>query len=299
MKNLGLKLLSLLIAVTLVYFVQSQGNGSQVGFLVPIELKNIPEGKVLVRPIRSQASVTVRGPSFLVSQIPISPPRLAVTFPADVGAKYVARLSTIPLELPPAVDVVSIEPSEIEFSFDTVLTKMLPIEVPQIGRLPAGMILQGVTVQPTEVQVRGPESVVRALTRVESAPIDLREISGDVKKSVQLRTAPEQVEYSVSVVEAEIRAALKPVERLMGPLPVEIRAVRSRRVLVEPAQVRVQVQGPLEIVKELEMAKVLPFVRLNESAKDRDEVEVFVDVPAGLQVLAVTPPKVRLREKSK
>ena len=74
--NLLLKLVSLLAAILLAYSVHSDRNTSVLSFNVPIEIKNPPDDKVLVKPTRRLAQVTVRGPSFLVGPLVSSPPPL-------------------------------------------------------------------------------------------------------------------------------------------------------------------------------------------------------------------------------
>ena len=94
-KNLGLKLISLVFAIILAYFVNSEGNTSIVGFVVPVEFQNVPSDKVLLRPSHRQVEVTIKGPSFVISKVAAEPRVFKVRLPIGVGNSFSARYHTI------------------------------------------------------------------------------------------------------------------------------------------------------------------------------------------------------------
>ena len=83
-QHLPLKIASLFIALILAYAVHSAGNASVVSLYVPVEIKNIPDDKVVVSPTKRSVQITIRGPSFLIGPIASSPPSLRARLPDEV-----------------------------------------------------------------------------------------------------------------------------------------------------------------------------------------------------------------------
>ncbi len=292
--NLLLKLVSLLAAILLAYSVNSERNTSVLSFNVPIEMKNAPDDKVLVRPTRRMAQVTVRGPSFLVGPMVASPPPLRVVVPDDVGERLNVSLKTSDLSVPSMIEVVGIEPSEMEFVFEPVERKEFKVEVPRVGQLPKELTLSKVDVEPKVASVKGPRSELKQLRFIESEPIDLSDISETQTVTLNLRTPGNQSSLITKTVSVRVAINEVPRQRTFERRPVELRTSPNLSGIgLDPTEVSVIVEGPPAVVAEIDPGAIVPFVRVRESppAEGR-KVDVNVDVPAGCSVSKVEPPSV-------
>ncbi|RIL10909.1 MAG: hypothetical protein DCC75_03375 [Proteobacteria bacterium] len=299
MNNFWMKLASLLIAVFLAvvvnfYFVSNDNNTSVLQFIVPVEVKNIPAEKMLLLPVNRQVEVTIQGPSLFVSKFASTNPTLKVSIPSEVKNKFIAPLRREDLKAPPEVQVVSIKPSEIEFTLDTRITKEVPVIVPQIGQLPENLKLVSIKAEPDKVKVSGPESEVKAIKNVESLPLDLREIRESGEQNLAVRvpgsmsdSAPRQISVNVTVNSVQVEAKYE-------QLAVEIRSLRPERFSLSPARVNLEVSGSKEAIKNLKPEEILPYVRLGEESKPGDKVKVGVDLPKGISLVYINPEKVDL-----
>lgn len=293
MRNFGLKLFSLGIALVLAYFVHSQGNTSVIGFVVPVEIVNLPEEKVIVWPRNQQAQVTVKGSSFLVSRIAASPPAFRVKVPDDVEGHFVAPLRGSELGLPEGVEILNIEPHELEITLDDLLQKEVPLEVPRLGRLDEHLKLAEFSVEPRTVVVRGPESDVAGIERVETPPVDLRSIKEDTVREVRIPRPGPLSDVSAEVARVAIGVTSIQQVRSFPQQPIEIRSAAHIAYSVEPQVVHVEVSGPKRVVKDLKDEEVVPFVRVREPLSS-GPVRVEVDVPPGCTAALVDPDKVSL-----
>jgi YbbR domain-containing protein len=291
-KDLGLKCFSLLVAILLSYFVNSEGNTTVVGFIVPVEIKNIPKNKLLIWPLNRQAQVTIRGPSFLVSGVASSPPAFEVEVPPDVESRFIAALKSSDLALPPAIEVMSIEPSELELTFDNLISKEFLVEVPRIGKLAENLELGELSIHPSKVVLRGPQTEVGKIERIETYPLDLRDLTTDESRELSLRIPGALSEPSVKQVRVEVRLNKVQKERLFHDLPVEIRLTSGAPVRVAPDLVDVEVSGPIDIVQKLRPEELNPFVRIRSGDSIGQQAEVLVDLPKGVVLVAVEPPRV-------
>lgn len=295
MRDFNLKLLSVGIALLLVLFVNSDSNVSQIGFVVPVEVQNIPQGKVLVRPLNMQAQVTVRGPSFIVSQIPLSPPNIKLRVPSNVENRFVASLKQQPLDVPPSVKIVSIEPTEVEFVFDNVVTREVPVVVPQFGTLPENVVLQDISVRPERVTVRGPEREVGRLSRIETEPIDLSEFKTSDRREVAIRTVGPLVELSANRATVAVAVNVRKLERRFSDVPVEARGAAAAQVALEPSKVTVELSGPLSQVQALTAKELSAFAQVDSAPQEPITLPLSVVVPSGLTILSTQPSTVQVR----
>ncbi|MBI5342727.1 MAG: YbbR-like domain-containing protein [Deltaproteobacteria bacterium] len=67
-KNLGLKSLALVLAVVLWWFVAGESK-VQVGFAVPLEIRNIPQGMTIMNKVERQVEVRLAGPPSLLGGV--------------------------------------------------------------------------------------------------------------------------------------------------------------------------------------------------------------------------------------
>lgn len=292
-RNLGLKALAAIIAMLLYFFVHSQSNSSVRTLVVPVEVQNLPENRVLVIPTARQAQVTIQGPSFLVAEIASSALAFKVRLPPNVGKRHEVSLQEESLGLPSAIRVLSIDPSEMEVLLDTRAAKTVPVEVPKIGTLSDTLKLSDLAVSPDRVEVSGPESELGALSSLQTYPIDLRSISGDTTLNLAIRTPSVHVRLSQGEVSVSVKVSSVTVERNFSGVPVEIRSRGPGNYVLSPRSVFVQVSGPKAVVKELKKEEIIPYVRIDAPVEEQKEFEVSVDLPKGVGLVFLDPKKIQ------
>jgi YbbR domain-containing protein len=292
--NLILKLVSVLAAILLAYSVHSDRNTSVLSFNVPIEIKNPPDDKFLVKPTKRMAQVTVRGPSFLVGPLVSSPPPLRVVVPDDVGDRLQVSLKSSDLSVPSMVEVVGVEPSEIELVFEPVEQKELKIEIPRVGQLPKDLTLTKVDFDPKVASVRGPRSELKQLRFIESDPIDLGDLSESRSLNLNLRNPGNQLTLITKAVSVRIGINEVPRQLTFEKRPVELRtSPRVSDIGFEPLEVTVIVEGAPGLVAELDPGDVVPYVRVKEPPpKEGRVIDLSVDLPEGISVSRVEPASV-------
>ena len=292
--NILLKLVSLLAAILLAYSVNSERNTSVLSFNVPIEIKNAPEDKVLVRPTRRMAQVTVRGPSFLVGPMVASPPPLKVVLPDGAGERVEVSLKTADLAVPSMIEVVGVEPAEMELVFEPLEKKEFKVEVPRVGQLPKELTLSKVDVEPRMATVKGPRSELKQLRFIESEPIDLSDISETRTVTLNLRTPGNQSSLITKSVSVRVAINEVPRQRTFEKRPVELRTSPNLSGIgLDPTEVSVIVEGPPAVVAEIDPGEIVPYVRVKDAPpKEGTKVDVNVDIPAGCSISKIEPASV-------
>jgi hypothetical protein len=206
--NLNLKILSLIIAVLLWFFVIGESKTEQ-GMDIPVEFKGIPEAVTIVNDVPATIHVRVKGSTTLLRPLSDKPPILSIDLAAaKIGENIILLDKKYLKNLPLGVDVVDISPVSITVVLDRIVERRLPIEVATTGALPPGYILSRLEAIPQTVVVRGTRTYLEDLDRIVTKPIDLGEINGRLEREVPLVFIPGKLKFidpiAVKVI-AEIR----------------------------------------------------------------------------------------------
>lgn len=299
MKNLQLKLWSLLIAIAIAYFVNSQTNAGVVTLVVPIELKNLPAEKLILLPNVSQAKITVRGPSYLLGELNTSPPSFKVRVPDGVANRFEVTLQGSSLALPPKVEVLSIDPATIEYILDDKMVKEVPVVVPRVGEINSNYTIKSIKAQPGLIKLEGPKTELDGVKTVQTSPLDLRGLKESETRQLGLNLPGKFTKASESEVQVAIDLVSHFKTETINNLPVEIRSTLGKSFKTEPATVSVEVSGPEELVKHLKAAQLAPYVRVKNTRRANMLYRVSVDLPQDLSLIRVKPERVRLVDAEK
>jgi YbbR domain-containing protein len=170
--NLGLKLLSLALAVALWLAVAGEPV-AEVAVDVPIALHNVPENLEISSESIPKAQIRFRGPERIIRRLQ----------PADVyaeielnGAKPGQRtfdLAAHQIHHPRELTVVQVIPSEVQLTFDLRLTRQVPVQPRVIGTFAEGYQIGQVQSDPAVVNITGPKRRVEAIEAATTDPVDV------------------------------------------------------------------------------------------------------------------------------
>lgn len=299
-ENLGLKLVSLVIAVGVFAFVRGSGT-TQRSLDVPL-LAMLPptgEGKpVLLSTLPDKLRVTLRGASSVLGGLKaeeIGP----VQIDLRGGRRSLIRVGGDQLNLPAGVRFVSIEPRTLSLSWDQSVTRVVPVRPSIVGTLPPRARVSVVDVEPSRLRVRGPSLYVDPIVSVHTDEIDTTGLgAGRYERRIALESLRAGVDYEAA---AGVRVTFEIVptvgERRFNAVPITI--VGVGRMQVRPSAVNVEVRGDPVAVEELTQAQVVPFVEAPPPPRQRGASSIAVQIrplPSGLtavieptEVLLVNP----------
>jgi YbbR domain-containing protein len=168
MKSLGLKVLALFLAFV-VWFIVSEPRRERVSeraFAAPLSLIGMPRDLVITTPVPDSVSVRLRGRSSELRSM--SSQNLEVTVDISWAQPGEATITLRPqaLNVPPDVEVVSIEPNKVRFRVEQLRQSAVRIRPFLVGQLPAGYVAGDPTLMPEQALISGPASQVRNITEV-------------------------------------------------------------------------------------------------------------------------------------
>jgi YbbR domain-containing protein len=293
--NLGLKFLSMVLAVTVFLLVNTDRDreaSKQVGVLY-----SLPDDKVLVSDRLDEVHVTVKGPSRRFRRLDSIPP---ITLDLRKAPNGEVPITADMFHLPPGLQITSISPSMVRVAFDKRVEKEVKISPNVTGRPQHGYVVDDIKVTPATIKIRGAASVLAAILAMKTDELNVENATASLTDE-RLLALPVGVdlegsqEVSVGVV---IKAEL--VTRKLPGLVVAVRGDDATRWKVTPADVEVTVTGEL---LSIEKGPITPIVKVAPGDTKPHEVDVTIDglsstvgrkiSPDRVMVAPVAPPPPR------
>ncbi|HEX8072168.1 MAG TPA: CdaR family protein [Pyrinomonadaceae bacterium] len=252
----GLKLLALVITAGLWWGVTSQRTPAAVRLRRVQLFLVLPSDVELSNDLREELDVSLRGSQRALAALKAGDVIVNYDASSLQPGTHLVRLTPqdVTLELPEgispgSVQIERIEPAGIKLQLERRVEREFAVSVPVVGQPAKGFELIGVTAVPERVRVRGPESHVNALQKVQTEPVavDDRADSFAVRQVVvdipDPKLVPQETAVDVQVQIGELR-----VEKTLTG--VSVRAAGDAGA-PQPAQADVTVRGPRSAVEDL------------------------------------------------
>ena len=293
-RNLPLKLLSLLIAFSLWFFVNFGERDSEESLKVPLELRNIPAHLMITSPRVDFIDVRVSGPRALLGRIDRNRVSIGLDLSGVRPGPAVFRVDPASLNLPRGVQALRINPSQITLETERVNHKPVPVRLRLGGKLPADLQVGDTKVSPETVQITGPASDVRDIAAVNTEPLDVNgATAGTIERELRLEAAGDYISLSANRVAAQVRIEEVQTTREFKTVPVDVRSAPVP-YRVTPDRVRLSVRGPRRLLNNLELEPGAVYIEADGVGTGQHMVKVSVDLPAGVDVVSLDPEKVEL-----
>ncbi len=174
--NWTLKLLSLAFALLLWMFIMGERR-LEVGYRVPLELQNIPQGLMVANEVPSLVDVRVSGPRTLQMKVSSNDISIIVDL-TDLkpGLTTFKRLEER-LNLPSGLRVTRLSPSFIDLKLERIKQKLVPVKVALIGEPLSGFKVASVKLVPDEVLIEGAETELKSVSEVTTEDVDLNGVN--------------------------------------------------------------------------------------------------------------------------
>jgi YbbR domain-containing protein len=179
-ENWGIKILSLGLSLTLWFYVTSTGK-TELTLSIPIELRNIPAGMVVVGDVAGSLDVRMQGQERVLREGIINKKVFAVLDLAMTReGENVIRLSPDDINRPGGAIVTHLSQSAVKVKLEPLVRKSLRLK-PILRGVPAsGYRLTSTTVTPSRIMLEGPASVMKMLRTIETMPIDIQQANQSV-----------------------------------------------------------------------------------------------------------------------
>ncbi|HSW63041.1 MAG TPA: CdaR family protein [Dissulfurispiraceae bacterium] len=184
-KNIGLKILSVALAITLWFYVSNRGE-SETSVEAQIDFKNIPAGMEILRQSMRKATVNVQGYEQEIYRLRSTDVRVVVDLGSAKKGETMQSLVRENVVLPRSLKVLRIEPATIKVSLDETATRTLQVKPHITGTPERPFELKSATAKPSAVKIEGPRSEIEKISVLRTDPIDITGLDEDFTQNAKL-----------------------------------------------------------------------------------------------------------------
>jgi len=198
--NWGIKLVSLGLSLTLWVYVTSKGK-TEMTLTVPLELRNIPQDMAVVGNVAGSLEVRIQGQERILRDITVADKMVGIIdlSMTKIGENTV-HISPDDIKRPSDVTVTHMSLSELKVKLEPLVRKTFRLKPVLHGAPAAGYRRARIIVTPSKITVEGPESLMTALSRLRTMPIDIQ----DAKETVTVEPKIDYQGQPVKLLEQNI-----------------------------------------------------------------------------------------------
>lgn len=201
--NIGLKILSVVLAMSLWFFVTYRGQ-SEIVIDVPLEFKNIPKNLELLRQNTKKVSLNISGHERLLKALSPMDVRVFVDLSNAKKGETVYYLDKDNIVIPRTIKVLRIEPTSVKVTLDESTSRIVPVRAYLIGSPETGYKVKSIDVRPSFVEVEGAKTEVARIALLRTEPIDITGIDSNMAQNVRINTNGRNIRTKVSEVTVKI-----------------------------------------------------------------------------------------------
>ncbi|WP_419174926.1 YbbR-like domain-containing protein [Desulfosediminicola sp.] len=295
-----LKFASLMLATVLWYFVGGEDIVDK-NIQVPIEIINMPRDLVISNQFKKEIEVTVSGPRSVLKDMENQSVTRQINLSNATPGTNVIENDNKAIRVPRGVTVLRIQPSTVILSLDKLIQKSFKIMPVTTGDVAAGYDLVQMQMNPDNITITGPETVLSHADALLTDIIDVSGMSASRQVQVPLDLDPAIVDLiGETSVTADITIKPRMVQKRISKVAV-IGYVGGELREVEPKQVEILANVPVLLMrKNADLQQLFSVTAVGDSADDGELPVIAVprqDVQLPIQVLSVRPESVTLIKK--
>ncbi|RMG44142.1 MAG: hypothetical protein D6723_19715 [Acidobacteria bacterium] len=294
-QNKLLKLLSLALAFLIWFTVSTQEQGDRLLQDVPLRVLHSPT-TIITNVVPKAVNVRVRGPLAVVNDLDPEGIEVIVDVSELDPGNYVIGPEEVH-HIPSTVEVRQIDPPYIPINLERKIVRDLPVS-PQIvaGQLPSDRVIIGSTVEPSTVQLAGPESKVNRIEHLVTERIVIPENAASqhtflvnvVPPGQHMTITPARVKVTVTIDEV----VEKRLDHLTPKRPPRVR-------IPSGTSLSVTLRGPRTFLDKIGPDDIIVSVNVAGLSRGEHEVTPSIALPDEfrdwVQVIAIEPPSLTVR----
>lgn len=300
-KNLMAKIIALIVAVILWFFVMNEQNPAiDSTFTIPLEVQNAPEGFMVEKGVET-IKLKVRGPRSLFALASEKDFKAYADLNSITEGKHSVKVQTV---LPQGFDLVTASPETVIFDVDKIIRQDFKVDLAFSGSPDGGMTIGSAVPAVREVKAEGPSAAVGLISRVVgyislagkdgdfSAAVPLVAVSSEGKEVSDVKLTPGSINVDVSMVKGLYK-------KYVDVKPIVANDLADRYALhtikIDPA--KIDIFGDQRIVEKLDFIET-ETISLADVTKPVTK-EIKLKLPIGITVTNDTVTvKIDITEKS-
>ena len=176
--NVGLKMLSLLLATGLWYVTSPDEQPAELAVRAPIVFERLPADLEISSETIPEAQIRVRGPERVIRQLRSNDVHAELELADAKPGERTFDLTSQQISHPRDLTIVQVVPSQVHIAFDTRLTREVDVHPRVTGSLLTGEQITKVDVDPPRITITGPRHHVEMVDSATTDPVDATGTTG-------------------------------------------------------------------------------------------------------------------------
>jgi hypothetical protein len=294
-RHMALKVWSLVLA-TMLWFVIAGEETVERGLRVPLELQQFPAGLEMQTEPPALVDVRVRGASGTLSRMGAGDIVAVLDLRSARAGRRLFQLTPEQVRVPFGVQVMQVTPTSLALTFENSASRQVPIEPAVEGTPAPGYVVGTVTVEPSRVEVVGPQSAVDRVTEALTEPVSVAGATQAVTDSVTVGFAEPTLRLrSPRTAIVTIQVMPGPVERELSNRPIRVRNLSDTlTAAVTPSSATLVLRGSRQGIDRVDIGEVQAYVDLAGVGPGDYSVPVHAESPQEAGVARIIPASVQV-----
>jgi len=289
-KNKALKFFSLLLAISLWFFVMGEKEAEFSYSDVPVVLINKPADLIITQQTADRISLRVSGSRTILATLSSSAIKATIDLEGVKPGTTTIRTLIDKVNLPNGTKITSISPAELSLTLEPMVTKKVPIHLSMEGIPKEGYKISHVSIKPEFVEVGLAKSEAKDLEKVLTEPVDISGAKENIEKEIALVLTGLDPPRSISSRKVRVSVSIseKIVEKTLSEVPIKV--VNSHyRTDIAPSTFQITVKGSYHLVNDLSGDSLNALIDLQGVKPGRYSRKAEIKLPEGVKAVEAEP----------
>ena len=256
------KILALVLAAELwIYVMNEQNPPIDTTFTVPLEVRNLSEG-LLLMDTPDSVRIKVRGPRSLVAGVLPHDLKAYIDMKGLKEGRQTLKIYSI---APSSIEVLEINPDKLVLRAEALEQRQIPVELRITGSNSAGTVVAKATASVANAKVEGARNLVDAVDKVVAvidltgknadftATVPLTAVTRDGKTAEGVTVSPETANVTVGLERGPNQKVVDIRTTVHGELPA---GITLKSVTTEPS--KITISGNPDVLKTIDFVYTEP-----------------------------------------
>jgi hypothetical protein len=289
-RNSALKFFSLLLAITLWFFVMGEKKAEFSFANVPVVLVNKPDDLLVTRKTAGSVNLRVSGSRSVLTTLSSNTIRAVIDLEGVKPGKTVYKDLIDRVKLPNGTTITSISPAELSVFLETAIRKKVPVHLNLEDGPEEGYEVTNIAIQPEFVEVRLAQSEAGKVKKVMTEALYLSGVQEDIEKELSLVLTGLDLPRSLSTKKVKVSLSIneKMIEKTISDIPVGV-VNTTYETTITPSVLDVKVTCPYHLKDELLRETISASIDLEEVKPGKYLKKADIKLPGTVSVIETDP----------
>ncbi len=292
-ENFGLKLFSLVFAITLWFFVSGERKTySEQSFTLDLEFKNIPSNLIITDDFLDKVEIRVSGRTTILSNTRIDKYTIDLTDITPGLSTF--SILTDKLALPPGLRITKISPKEIALRLEEEILKKVPVRINIIGKPAEGYKVVKQSISTNFIAIKGAKSELDEITFISTVELNIDGAKASVQKELDLVVDEKYhnltlIDLDKQNISATIEIEEAIVEKEFKDVPVSVRGIEGNTYSVVPDKMDIILIGPFLNMDILSKEDIVAYVEAENVLENSIRLKPAIELPFRIDIIETIP----------